>query len=133
LRAGQAVHFGISGSTSKSLGATLITVGKTINPDTKVIDCIARIDRASDAQLVNQSFVEATVIVNNKSAKALPVSAVQKVDKAYFIYVLERKEGEKYLLKKTPVEVGVSDNSFTEILSGLPADKQIVVRGIETL
>jgi multidrug efflux pump subunit AcrA (membrane-fusion protein) len=111
----------------------LITVGKTINPDTKVIDCIARIDRASDVQLVNQSFVEATVIVSDKTAKALPVSALQKVDKAYFIYVLELKEGEKYLLKKTPVEVGASDNNFTEILSGLPADKQIVVRGIETL
>ena len=133
LRAGQTVHFGISGSTSKSLGAMLITVGKTINPDTKVIDCIARIDRASDVQLVNQSFVEATVIVSDKTAKALPVSALQKVDKAYFIYVLELKEGEKYLLKKTPVEVGASDNNFTEILSGLPADKQIVVRGIETL
>ena len=49
---------------SKSLGATLVTVGKTINPDTKVIDCIARIDRASDVQLVNQSFVDAAVIVN---------------------------------------------------------------------
>lgn len=133
LRAGQAVLFGISGSTSKTLSATLVTVGKTINPDTKVIDCIARINRASDVQLVNQSFVDAAVIVNNKSAKALPVSAVQKVDKAYFIYVLERKEGEKYLLKKTPVEVGASDNNFTEILSGLPANKQIVVRGVETL
>ena len=53
--------------------------------------------------------------------------------KTNFIYVLERKEGEKYLLKKTPVEVGASDNNFTEILSGLPAEKQIVVRGIETL
>ena len=83
--------------------------------------------------LVNQSFVEAAVIVSNKSVKALPVSAVQKVEKTNFIYVLERKEGEKYLLKKTPVEVGASDNNFTEILSGLPAEKQIVVRGIETL
>lgn len=108
-------------------------MGKTINPDTKVIDCIARIDRAGDVQLVNQSFVEAAVTVNDKSAKALPVSAVQKVDKAYYIYVVERKEGEKYLLKKTPVEIGVSDNNFIEILSSLPADKQIVVRGIETL
>ena len=36
-------------------------------------------------------------------------------------------------MKKTPVDVGASDNNFTEILSGLPAVKQIVVRGIETL
>ena len=133
LRAGQQVRFGVSGSSSKDLGATLITVGKTINPETKVIDCLARIDKASDVLLVNQSFVEAAVIVSNKSVKALPVSAVQKVEKTNFIYVLERKEGEKYLLKKTPVEVGASDNNFTEILSGLPAEKQIVVRGIETL
>ena len=53
----------------------------------------------------------------------MPVSAVQKVDKAYFIYVLERKGRWKYLLKKTPVEVGASDNNFTEIWAALPANK----------
>lgn len=132
LRVGQPVRFGVSGSSSKDLGATLITVGKTINPETKVIDCLARIDKASDVQLVNQSFVEAAVTVNNKTAKALPVSALQKMEKDYFVYVMERKEGETFLLKKTRVEIGKSDNNYMEILSGLPADKQIVVRGIET-
>ena len=132
LRVGQPVRFGVSGSSSKDLGATLITVGKTINPETKIIDCLARIDKASDVQLVNQSFVEAAVTVNDKTAKALPVSALQKMEKDYFVYVMERKEGETFLLKKTRVEIGKSDNNYMEILSGLPADKQIVVRGIET-
>lgn len=133
IKSGQTVRFGASGSTSKNMSATLITVGKTINPDTKVIDCIARIDKASDVQLVNQSFVEAVVIASERSAKALPVSALKKVDNQYFIYMLEKKDGENYLLKKIPVEIGTSDGNFTEILSEIPEGKQIVVRGIETL
>ncbi len=133
IRTGQKVRFGASGSTSRNLGATLVTVGKTINPDTKVIDCIARIDNTGDIQLVNQSFVEALVIVSERTAKALPVSAVKKADNQYFIYLLEKKEGKNYQLKKFPVETGASDSQFTEILSEIPEDKQVVVRGIETL
>ena len=133
LRAGQRIRFGISGNSSQNLRATLIALGKTINPDSKTIDCIARIDETDKSKLINQSYVEAIITVNNKDAKAVPESAVQKQEKEYFIYVLDKKEGDKFFLKKTKVETGKSNKNFIEILSGLPAEKEIVLSGVETL
>ena len=133
LRVGQKVLFGVSGNGSDSMKATLTTVGKTINPDTKTVDCIAKIDDPYRSKLVNQSYVEAKIEVNDLETKALPTEAVQKQEKEYFVFVLEKQEGDKYFLKKTKVEAGKSNNSFIEILSGLPVDKQVVLGGVETL
>lgn len=133
LRVGQKVSFGVSGNGSHSMKATLTTVGKTINPDTKTVDCIAKIDDPDKSKLVNQSYVEAKIQVNDLETKALPAEAVQKQEKEYFVFVLEKQEVDTYFLKKTKVEIGKTNNSFTEILCGLPVDKQVVVSGVETL
>lgn len=133
LRVGQKVRFGVSGSASENLNATLTTVGKTINPDTKTVDCIAKIQNADMTKLVNQSYVEAKISVSDLETKALPAEAVQKQEKEYFVFVLDKQEGDKYFLQKTKVEVGKTNNDFVEILSGIPTDKQVVISGVDTL
>lgn len=133
LRVGQKVRFNVCGSWSQSAEATLITVGKAINSETRAIDCIAQIDNADRSKLVNQSYAEAKIMVDNFETKALPAEAFQKEEETYFVFVLEKQEGDKYFLKKTKVEVGKINNSYIEILSGLPEGKQVVVSGIDTL
>lgn len=133
LRVGQKVRFGVSGSGAGSMNATLSTIGKSINPDTKTIDCVAKITDADQNKLVNQSYVEAKIQVNDLEAKALPAEAVQKIANEYFVYVMEKQEDTTYFLKRTKVETGKSNNAFIEILSGLPVDKKVVVSGVETL
>lgn len=133
LRVGQKVRFGVSGSGAGSMNATLSTIGKSINPDTKTIDCVAKITDADRNKLVNQSYVEAKIQVNDLEAKALPAEAVQKIANEYFVYVMEKQEDDTYFLKRTKVETGKSNNAFIEILSGLPVDKKVVVSGVETL
>lgn len=133
LRVGQQVRFGVGGNGSNSLKAALTTVGKTINPDTKTVDCIAKIDASDKSKLIHQSYVEAKIEVNELEVRALPREAVQKQENEYFVFVLEKQENDKYFLKKTKVEVGKGNNAFIEILSVLPADKQVIVSGLETL
>lgn len=133
LKVGQKVRFNVCGSWSQSAEATLITVGKAINPETRAIDCIARIDNADRSKLVNQSYAEAKIIVDNIEAKALPVDASQKEEDNYFVFLLEKQESDKYFLRRIEVEVGKVGDDYIEILSDLPAGKQVLVNGVATL
>lgn len=133
LKVGQKVLFNVCGSWAQSIEAKLITVGKAINPETRAIDCIAQIGEADRSKLVNQSYAEAKIVVDNVEANALPAAAVVKEDNDYFIFVVEKQESGKYLLKKTKVEIGSSNNSYTEILSDIPEGKEVVVSGVDTL
>lgn len=133
LKVGQKVLFNVCGRWSQSVEATLITVGKTINPESRAIECIAKIGDVDKSRLVNHSYAEAKIMVDNFEIEALPVSAFQKEEDKYFVFVLEKKEGDKYYLKKTKVEVGNMNNSFIEVLEGLPEGKEVVIRGIEML
>lgn len=132
IKIGQTIIFGSSSSPNNTLSARLVTFGKTVNPDTKTIDCIAMIDKGSGAPMVNNSYVEASIIVSQHQAMALPVTAVQKLGSEYFVYVVEKRNGKGYSLKRTPVNVGVTEGNFIEIRSQLP-NKEVVVQGLDTM
>jgi cobalt-zinc-cadmium efflux system membrane fusion protein len=132
IKIGQTIIFRSSSSPNNTLSARLVTFGKTVNPDTKTIDCIAMIDKGSGAPMVNNSYVEASIIVSQHQAMALPVTAVQKLGSEYFVYVIEKRNGKGYSLKRTPVNVGVTEGNFIEIRSQLPK-KEVVVQGLDTM
>lgn len=133
LQVGQIVTFSLNGDSSEPMQAILTTIGKAINPETKSIDCIARIENPEKNKLVNQRYVEAKVTVNNKEGKALPVSAVQKEGEEYFVFVVEKQQDNTHFLRKTPVEVGKSNNEYVEIIGGLSDGDNIIIKGVETL
>jgi len=112
--------------------ARLTNIGKTVNPETKTIDCIATIDKSVGIPLINDSYVEASITVDQKQVMALPVTAVQQQGNDSFVFVVEKMDGRNYLLKKTPVVVGTTEKGLIEIKSDLP-DKELVVNGIENL
>ncbi|MBM6991832.1 MAG: efflux RND transporter periplasmic adaptor subunit [Prevotella sp.] len=132
LRPGQTILFGTTGSNNRTLQARLTTIGKTVNPDTKMIDCVAAISKSNGVSLVNESFVEASIIIDARQAPALPVTAVQKQGTSSFVYVVEKRKGNSYMLRKTPVNVGQTDGSYIEIKTQLP-NKDIVLEGIDTM
>lgn len=132
LRVGQQVLFVTSDHPGHELRARLSTIGKTVNPDTKTIDCVATVDKSAGVPLINDSYVQASVVVGSRQATALPTTAVQKLGSTYYIYVVQRRQGHSYILKKIPVTIGASEKAYTEVRTPLP-DKEIVVQGVETM
>lgn len=133
LAPGQAVHFSLTSDPHDFMTATLSTVGKAINPETKSIDCIAKIDDKDRHRLVSDSFVEARIVVDRKEALALPATAIQSEGNDYFVYIVEGQREGSYVLSRIQVEVGSINNEYYEILSGLPEGAQVVTQGISTL
>lgn len=132
LEIGQTVQFNSLNEINAVHFATLAAIGKTIDESSKTITCLAEIKPESKDNLINNTFVEANIIVNTTEAKAIPSNSLVKSEKEYYVFILEKKEGENYFLKPQKVETGRVSNGFAEILSGVENEK-IITAGVYNL
>jgi membrane fusion protein, heavy metal efflux system len=132
LKLGQTVRFNSLNEKNAIHYATLAAIGKAIDESSKTITCLAEIKYGPNDNLINNTFVEANIIVDKTEAKALPTSAIVKSGKDYYVFVLEKKEGGTYFLNPVKVEIGRVSNGFTEILNGIENEK-IITAGVYNL
>jgi len=132
LRPGQNLQFNTLGEPSILHSATLTSISKTINPESKTILCTARITSNKGSNLINRSFVEARIGVNRKEANALPAEALLKSGKDYYVYKIVKSDKQAYFLKKIKVEIGMASDGFTEIIGG-EALTNVLVKGVYNL
>lgn len=132
LQPGQNLMFNTVGETSASHSATLTSISKTINPESKTILCTAKITSKKGFNLINRSFVEARIGVNRKEANALPTEALLKSGKDYYVYEIIKSDKQAYFLKKAKVEIGMASDGFTEIISPEKLTK-VLVKGVYNL
>lgn len=132
LKIGQTVLFNTLNEKGAVHSATIFAIGKAIDDVSKTITCLAKIKYEKNDNWINNSYVEAKIIVNMTEAKALPTTAFLKSGKDYYVFILEKKEGGNYFLKQEKVEIGRVSNGFTEILSGVDNEK-IITGGVYNL
>lgn len=132
LKAGQTVVFKSMGEPDFTHVAKLTSVGKTINDESKTIQCLAKIEDETAVTLTNKSYIEARIEVGKVNAAALPTDAVVKSGKDYYVFVLEKKEDNNYFLKPEKVKLGKVSNGFTEIVNG-PENEKIITAGAYNL
>lgn len=80
----------------------------------------------TDDRLVAGSNVEARVALGGRqTAMSLPLSAISEQEGVYSVFV-KIKDGH---YSRTPVTVGMTDNTCAEIISGISATDSVVTRG----
>jgi len=132
LKNGQNVRFSALSETSATHTASLNSISKTINPESKTILCTARIINQGGLNLINRSFVEAHIQVDKKEANALPSEAVLKSGKEYYLFKVVKSDKQYYYLKKVKVEIGKISDGFTEIV-GEQDFTDVLVKGAYNL
>jgi cobalt-zinc-cadmium efflux system membrane fusion protein len=132
LTAGQKVRFNSLGEPADAHEATIISIGKTINPESRSIRCIAKIQSENDAGFINQSYVEATIKVAQKEAMALPNEAILKSGKDHYIFVIENQNDQTLSLRREKVTIGRASKDFTEI-AGRKDNAKILIKGVYNL
>jgi len=132
LKPGQTVNFNSSGENSSAGKATLVSIGKAVDSDTKTITCIAAIQKAPGGNLVNQSYIEASIAVNSSEARALPNEALIKSGKDYYVLIVENSDNEAYYLRRQKVNIGRISKGFTEITDDTDLTK-VLVKGVYNL
>lgn len=132
LKIGLILHFNLMENDNKPFTAQITSIGKSINNETKAIDCFAEIENLNSINLVNNQFFEGQIDVDSFSATALPLDAIIKSENGNYILSLEKQTNESYFFKKIEVDTGSENNGFIEIKK-LPELKQIIVKGIYNL
>ncbi len=132
LRTGQNLQFNAAGEPSVLNSATLTSISKTINPETKTILCTAKIKSGERSRLINNSFIEARIGVNRKEANALPTEAILKSEKDHYVYQIVKSDNQAYFLRKVKVEIGMALDGFTEIVGGDQLTN-VLVKGVYNL
>lgn len=131
LKEGQPVRFSIMGDEGKTHTARLVSVGKSIDPVSRTILCIAEIDQKDSGKYANRSYVQARVVLTQKALMALPNSAILSSHNADYVFVAKPENG-GYTLEKIPVKTGIKSDEFTEVKWENP-DDNIVVDGLYNL
>jgi cobalt-zinc-cadmium efflux system membrane fusion protein len=132
LATGQMVRFNLLGEPADAHLATIISIGKTINPESRSIRCLAKIAGDSGSGFINQAYVEATIKVAQKEAMALPNDAILKSGKDHYIFVIENQNDQTLSLRREKVTIGRVSTDFTEIAGGKDNAK-ILIKGVYNL
>jgi cobalt-zinc-cadmium efflux system membrane fusion protein len=132
LKAGQKIRFSALSNKDSSYMATLSSVGKTIDAESRAIRCIAKIDSRINQNLINQSYIEAAIVLDSQQAKALPNEAILKSGSDYFVFVVRKSDNQNYYLQKEQVKIGRVSDKFTEIIEG-EALQKVVIHGVYNL
>jgi cobalt-zinc-cadmium efflux system membrane fusion protein len=124
---GQPVLFYNPDDVERVFEATLSHIGKSIDPDTKTVLCIAQLKAADRSALVNRLFVETEIITCQREAPAIPDQALIKEENHYYVLSLVDERGENLIFRKIPVNIGVVLQEYAEVLDeGL---KDILIEG----
>jgi hypothetical protein len=128
LNAGQKIKFRLLGNRNIDYSATINSIGKNVDADSKAIMCYADIDDLKSANFVNSAFVEALIITRQDSVNAVSEGAIIKSGRNNYILALSKNEDDKYFLAKVKVDVGRLYNGFAEIINQT-GFKEILIKG----
>ena len=124
IRRGQAVEVSVEATDAVRLSGVVDTISPAADPRTQGYTVKIRIDNPGDSVRPGMFARVRLPVEERDSALVVPNSAV--VTETGMDYVFEVMNG---VVKKVPVEVGISDDTVTEISSGLEEGVLVVSEG----
>jgi membrane fusion protein, heavy metal efflux system len=128
LKEDQKISFSLLGNTGKSYSATLRSVGKNVDPESKTIFCYADFDDLKGSNFVNNAYVEAAIITRNETVLAVPEESIISLEGNSFILEYIKDENDIYFLKITKVSTGRLYNGYVELLDN-PQIEKVITKG----
>jgi len=113
---GQVVHFNTPDQPNTIFTATLSHVGRSIDPETKTVHCIARLEPQIAINFVNNLFVETRIITCKREVLAIPENAVVREPDQDIVWALSDETEKGFVFRKIPVQTGVTREGYTEVL-----------------
>ncbi|MDP5077070.1 MAG: efflux RND transporter periplasmic adaptor subunit, partial [Nonlabens sp.] len=110
----QRINFKIPEASTQNYQGYVRLVGTTINQN-RTITVHGHLDNEADNQFLVGMFVEAGIVVDNAFAKAIPQEAVVQLGEAYYVLILESKQGNDYKFKQIPVTLKENYGGFVAL------------------
>ena len=129
IKTGQNLAFYLNGNKSVEYSATINAVGKTIQSESKSVECFATINHPASINIVSNQFFEGEVFTAVDSALSVPESAILTSENDSYVLIFEKEVDANYYFKKTKVNTGRKVNNYVELKDKLPSNK-LLVNGI---
>ena len=115
-----------SGMKNKVYDGKIYAVSSRINAETRSL--LTRvIIQNENSELIPGSLLEIDVNYNERSSLGIPDTSMMVEGSKYFVY----KVSEDNIANKTEIEIGIRNNGFIEIISGLDEGEIVVAEGLK--
>lgn len=128
LKNGQILDIYTPGNPKEVYKATIISLGKAIDPDTKSIECLARPEDRVKEIFVDGMYFQVEVELDTVNSLALPSQAILKTDNRYYVLVKEKEDDNSMYFRKEKVNPGIVAGDYTQVLGNKPL-KEVLVKG----
>lgn len=121
-------------SIGKTYTGKVRQIANSINPNNRTFSIEVAVPNKDNLLRPNQVAKLKITDYTAKNAIVVPTNVIQEDGQNNkFVFVADQSKGKTAVAKKVIVKVGQSAGNFTEILSGLTADDQIVTEGANTI
>ena len=128
VETGQRVRVAVSARPGHHLEGEIFYIGDEVDPEKRSVRLWARVENP-EGWIKPGMFAAVTVILRTSGeVLSVPRSAVLGDAAERFAFI---KDGERYL--RQPVQVGMEDDQYTEIIDGLYPGDLVVTRGAQEL
>lgn len=132
VKPGQKLEVSFPGAPDKTLGATLFSIDRVIDPEKNAVRAHARIDNSAGMNLVDGAYCDARLALDQAAPMpALPSDAIVRDGLEEFILLLDHEQDGDAFFKPVKIQVLGSENGFTAFSTEtpLPANTPIVRKG----
>ena len=127
LEQGQEVRFFTPDQPGRIFKATLSQIGKSIDPVSKTVGCMATLQSADHQAFVNNLFVEAGILTSEREALSVPAEAVVVAGERNFLLVLVEETDRELVFEAREVKVGAVRGGSAELLE--QGVGQVLIKG----
>ena len=126
IKKGLPITAKFSGNKNKIYMGEVYAVSSRINAETRSLLIRVKIDN-EDAELIPGSLLEVIVNYNERNKIGIPDTSIMLEGDKIYVY----KVSDKNITNKTEIKIGIRNNGFVEVLSGLIEGENIVAEGLK--
>ena len=115
-----------SGNKTKIYNGIVYAVSSRINAETRSLLIRVKINN-EDAELIPGSLLEVTVNYNERNSLGIPDTSIMLEGDKIYVY----KVSEENIANKTEIKIGIRNDGYVEVLSGLIEGENIVAEGLK--
>ena len=126
IKKGLPIKARFSGNKNKIYNGIVYAVSSRINAETRSLLIRVKINN-ENSELIPGSLLEVTVNYNEKNSLGIPDTSIMLEGDKTYVY----KVSEENITNKTEIKIGIRNNGYVEVISGLNEGDNIVAEGLK--
>ena len=126
IKKGLPITAKFSGSKNKTYNGKIYAVSSRINAETRSLLTRVMVEN-ENSELIPGSLLEVIINYNERNSLGIPDTSMMIVGNKTYVYKVSKDN----IVNKTEIEIGIRDDGFIEIISGLNEGETVVAEGLK--